>query len=296
MDYREMQGAVMDAYRRHDYDRCFSILDEFIEAAGGEELGKALSLKASAIHQIDKRRSPEALVLAEEALHLLREDHGELLRTVVSALGVCYIMGDVERAATYAFLGYRLLQDHGDDPGVRASQFRLYLNLGLISKLRGDYPTAYWHFVQGTHSLLSGGSDDDSDIRNWLFWLNLHTSNACLYMGREPEAREALDRANEYAATEEQRLRVTIAQAELLQHWGRAREAADLMDSLDVDSAAAWSPGARCKYFLVRALAAQYLNDLRGFHQFLSSAHNVALQHSLDFLLCDIQRAQRNLA
>jgi hypothetical protein len=293
MDYREMEGAATDAYRRRNYALCFSLLDELIETADARRRARALSLKAGFIAQVDRRRAPEGLILVEEALQLVDDHPGEILYSLVTGLALCYGMGDIGRAGVYEQAGHRLLHEHGADPDVRAGQFRLHLNLGLLASFRGEHATAYWHFVQGSNSLLSAGPEDGSDGSVWRLWLYLHTATTCLAMGRLPEAEEALQQVEKLAATGAQRVRWALAQVELLRRHGRADEASTMLTQLQQPPEEAWNAETRTRFLIARALVAQDLADIRGFHRHLFGAYKYANDHSLDFLLSEIQRIQR---
>lgn len=293
MDYRDLEGAVIDAYRREDYALCFSLLDQFSETSDAQDRASAISLKASLISRVDHRRAAEGLTLIEESLPLLQDDPQATLRTLVTALWLCYAIGDIARATTYETLGHHLLRKHGHAPHVRRSQHRLHLNLGMLASVRGEHATAYWHFVQGTTSVLTAGPDDGSDGKAWLFSLYLRTARTCLLMGRLPEAEEALQQAERCAVTAPERLRWLVERAELLRQRGRPDEAAAGLAAIEYPPPEAVDAETRTRCLIVRALVAKDSDDLRGFHRHLAGAREEAAANSLDFLLSDIQRIAR---
>jgi tetratricopeptide (TPR) repeat protein len=293
MDYRELQGDVMAAYGQHDYDGCFSILDSFMASATGEDLGRALSLKAEVISGIDCRRNAEALALVDESLCHVHKHPAATLSSFVLALYLCNVTGDVARAGSYEVRGHRLLQEHGADPGVTAIRFRFYANLGSLARTRGDYATAYWNFMQAIKCLDAASAAGGSNLKTSLYWLYLQTGNACLNMGRVPEAAEALDKAEELAVSEQLRIRLAVARGQFLRASGHPHQAARLLEQLCTRQPDTWPPETLTLYYLAKAQTAQDLSDLRGFHYGLAAAQRVALEHSLDYLLCEIQRVQR---
>lgn len=193
----------------------------------------------------------------------------------------------------YESLAHRLVAAHGDYPHVRATLYRLHLNLGILASFRGEHPTAYWHFTQGITRLLSAGTDDGGTGQWWLFWLYLRSATTCLSMRRLPEAEEALKHAEQFAVTPTQRMRSAVGRAELLRQRGRPNEASAALAEIAQQPPAALEFGNRARVLLVHALLAKDLNDLRGFHTHLAGARKEAATHSLDYLLSDIQRIER---
>jgi hypothetical protein len=165
------------------------------------------------LSRFDRRRATEGLALVEEALPVVQDDPGTTLHTLVTALALCFTVGDIWRAGVYESLVRRLLAAHGDHPQVRTSLYRLHLNLGILASFRAEHPAAYWHFTQGITRLLSAGTDDGTTGQWWLFWLYLRSAMTCLSMGRLPEAEEALKHAEAFAVTPTQLMRSAVGRA-----------------------------------------------------------------------------------
>lgn len=292
MSHPELYSAVIDAHRRREYARCFALLEELIASASGEELGKALSLKAGTIALADVKRATEGLALVDDALQHLAANPGESLLAVTSGLSLCYALGDVERARKYEAVGLRLLQENAEDPVVRGNQFRLFLNLGALALAQHDYATAYWHFVQGTSSLISQ-TEAAPDLSGWHFWLYLHTATTCLYMNRTPEAEDALNKAEPWVMSDRGKARLTIGRADLLRHRRHFDEALSLLQGLREDGANPWDAEVKVLSYMTRSLVARDQGNLRDFHKHLALAQYEAAENHLDYLLSDIQRIQR---
>jgi tetratricopeptide (TPR) repeat protein len=291
MDIEQLHSAVQDAFGRRDYASCFVLVDEYLETASGEDRGKALNLKASII-RCEPRRIPEGLTLAEEAFDLLRHDPEQSLRCLATALSLCLTMGDVDKASRYEGLAHQLLQRHSNHPGVKNMQFRVQINLGGLATQRGQHPTAYWHFVQSVASL------EDADIpyeeaRSFLLHTYLRIADTCSLMNRWPEAAEALEKARPLIVSRSDQGRWTVHRARLLRSQRRYQEAHLALESIAGD-AAAWHPYDLSRFHLERALVFQDLGDMRHFHSHLGIALQIAEESSQEFLLCEIQRAQRS--
>ncbi len=293
MKFQEMEQAVFHAYHRCEYDRCFALLDTFTQEATGEQYGKALSLKASLITLVDFTRTAEGLTLVDEALPILASIPEETLRLVISALGMCYHVGDVERAREYEAIGNRILHEHGSHPAVQAKRFRFCLNAGNIATLRSEHAAAYWYFRQATAQLVVQDPATVRDKRPLLFWLYIHTSWTCLRMNRLPEAEEALQEAQPLCNTDMDRMRWTITRAELLRQQQGPEPSLTLLDSLRIDETE-WLPDVGALYHMTRALAARDQGNLRQFHHAMAVARQTAIDHCLDYRLCEIQRILRS--
>lgn len=293
MNYKQLESEVISAYRQQDYSLCFSLLDDFIEQAEALDLGEALCLKASVIVIADPRRAPEGLSLTEEALLYMSGNPDKEMSLLVTALGLCFKLGDVEKAKRYELLAHRLLQQYPGNPTVVKREFRLHSNLGLIARLRGEHASAYWHCVQGVNCLLAHGSDDESDVRCWLLNLYINMIDACLDMRRLPEAEDCLLKAKDCVLNGRDLVRWTIAKVRVLQCTDRSLEAGGLLDTLPPLNSTAWSPTLVVQYHLLRALIAQDRGELRRFHHHVVIAQRLAVEHSLDYLVCEVQRVQR---
>lgn len=292
MNYRQLESEVISAYRQRDKTVCFSLLDSFITSATGKDLGLALCLRAEMIMFLEKKRAAEGILLVDEALSHLDEHPAERMMVIISALGLCWTMGDVERARNYELLGHQILRDFASDPGILAKQFRLHLNLGLLAKLRGELAAAYWHFMQGVGCISSRGADDGRD-QCWLFNLYEQMIAVCLSMNRIPEAQDYVDRAKECITSPVDSVRWNLALAQVLRHTGRVMEAQDVLATLPPESADGWTPTSIALSHLVRALLYQDEGNIRGFHHHLFLAQKEAVSHHLDYLVCEIQRVQR---
>lgn len=291
MNYREMHEAVIAAYRRRDYPQCFALIDQYLDWAEGIEKGRALSLKAGLIGQVATERSAEGLSVLEEALPLVRGESQLEIDILVNALLLCYKTGDIERASSYEADALRLLQQHQHLEHVGKHQYGLHLNMGLIATLREDNPTALWHFMHGAISLLASGLD--SDNRGFLFLFYVHAAEACLNMGRVPEAEEFLEQARPHVVLDAHRVRWDIASAEVLLDRGLYQEALALLDRAEGANQSGWIPVNKVRCYLTRARIARHTADFRGFNRLISSAQAEAIEHSIDYLLSQIQRLQR---
>lgn len=290
MTIEELHSAVLEAFERRDTTTCLQLLESFLETAAGEDRGRALGLKANVI-LCEPRRAPEGLALVDEALSLLTGNPDRRFRTLITALGLCGTMGDVDKASRYEAAALQMLQDFAHERSVKENQFRLYINLGLLANLRLQYPTGYWHLVQASAYVMHADLPEES-INQWRVFILLHIADTCILMGRGPEAAEALDKARPLIANEREQVRWTIRRSRTLRYLKRSPEALAALESLRSPDSA-WLPDDRARYHLERGLVAQDLGDLRGFHSHLAMAHQEAETHSLEFLLCEIQRAQR---
>lgn len=294
MNQREVQAAVFEAFRLDQYDQCFSLLDAFLETAAGADLAWALSLRAELILMCDKKRAAEGLLLIDEALEYLDQCPGEAMAAVIIALGLCWAMGDVEKARKYEAQGHRLLQHHPDNILVRSKRFRLHLNLGLIAQLRGELAAAYWHFMQAVSCLQEWGSDNGSDLKCWLFRMYERMIEVCLRMNRFPEAEDYLEKARQNITEPPEDSRWTLQYANFLRCTRRNGEALAALEGLAPFNSDCWTPALIAQYHLLRAMIAHDDGDVRTFHRHLSLAQRKAVEHSLDFMVCEIQRVQRS--
>lgn len=291
MSYWAMQEAVLTAYRQRDFAQCFALLDQFLDCAAGIDKGRALSFKAGIIAQVAPQRCAEGLTLLEEALRLATSEPELIVDILVNALLLCYKMGDVERASSYAAEALRLLQQYQHLEYVSRHQYRLHLNMGLIATLRDDSPTALWHFMHGATSLLASGLNEDN--RGLLFLLYVHAAETCLNMGRVPEAEEFMDKARPHAGLDTHRVRWEIFSAEIFLAKGMYQEAVKRLDEAEAANKAGWIPVNVVRCHLTRARIAQHTADFRGFNRFIALAQAEAIEHSIDYLLSQIQRLQR---
>lgn len=290
MRFHELLDTLRVAYRQRDFARCDSLLDEFIEKAQGDELAEALGRKADIIVESNSRRGAEGLVLVDEAL-THAGDPQLAIRLLTAGLALCYVMGDCEKAMRFETLSHHLLQQLPDDSPARSSQFRLHGNLGLIAALRGEHATSYWHFLQAVFGLNTYGSDDDSDIRCWLFWAYRRVAETCITMNRQPEAEEALAKAQACILSDTMLAGWKLTQVHLVSQSGRPEEATALLENITPNDS--WTPDLHVEYHLLAGLVAQSSGDLRGFHTHVSRAHDKAVEQRLDYWLCKIQRVQR---
>lgn len=293
MTFSELKIAIVDAFRRKDYDQAFSLLDRFIDSASSDQLASALSLKAELIMRADPRRSPEGLLLVDEAIKHHQGAPGGTMGLLVNALGLCVMMGDVEKARRYEAMGHRLLQEFPDDQIVQAKQFRLHFNLGFIAQMRSDLASAYWHFMQAVASLAEHGTDDDCDIRSYFFRIYESMIEVCLEMGRGPEAEDNLQKARDNVTSQNESRRWAMARARVLLFVRRPKEAEEVLTELRFQDSSDWPPAETSRYYLLLALVAEENGDLRSYHSHLSHARRVALENSLDYMVCEIQRIQR---
>lgn len=293
MEFTQFMQAVSEAFWHKDQARFKALIEPFLETARGEERGKALSVHASWILGVEPQNAAQGFVLIDDALPLVRQDPATLLNTLITALGLCYITCDVERARTYEDEACRLLLEQATVPEVRPYRHRLQLNLGQIAYQRGDFASAYWHFVQAINGLESPATPE-SERRGFLSLIQVHVAMACLRVRRFYEAQEALDIAEESALTEVQKLRTRIWRAELLRQLGQHREATELLGSIKETVDQCSNSEMRGRYFFVAALVAQDSGEVSRFHQYLSHARHEAAEHHHDMLLGEIQRFQRS--
>lgn len=291
MDYREMHEAAIAAYRRRDYAHCFFLIDQYLNCVEGVDKGRALSLKAGVIGMIAIERSAEGLSMLEEALPLVRGEVQLEIDILVNALLLCYKTGDIERASAYEAHALRLLQQHQHLEHVSKHQYGLHLNMGLIAALREDNPTALWHFMHGATSLLASGLDNDN--RGLLFLLYAHAAETCLNMGRVPEAEEFVEKARSHAVLDAHCVRWEISMAEVLLARGLCQEARAVLDRAEGANPNGWIPVNKVRCYLTRARIARHTADFRGFNRLIALAQAEAIEHSVDYLLCQIQRLQR---
>ncbi|HLN61707.1 MAG TPA: hypothetical protein VK464_09160 [Symbiobacteriaceae bacterium] len=290
MSVAQLRNAVSEAFDRRDYATCVRLLDDFLASAAGAERAHALRIKSSVL-ACDPRRAPEGLALVDEALGLVDGNPDLTAGCLTNALVLCWTMGDVHKAGQYEAQVHHLLQNHPENAGVKAQQLRIYGNLGLLANLRGQHAAAYWHFVRAIACAQSSGQTA-TEMRPFLFALYLYLAETCILMGRGPEATEALEKARPLADTEGDLLRWTIQQAYLLRHRHNYQEALALLDGVSF-SEPALLPEDQTRFHLIRGLVAQDRGDLRSFHHHLSIAQRLAVEHALEFLLCEVQRAQR---
>lgn len=293
MTYLELRSAVINAYRQRDYALCFALLDNFIEGSNGTDRGKALCFKASVIMWHDRRRAPEGLFLVDEALDYCEDDPAEIMRNVINALGLCYTLGDVHKARKYEAVGTRLLQEHGSHPDVHLDKHKLHGNLGLLAGLRGEYASAFWHFMHALDQLKALGVQDDPELQCTFLSLSLDMVDAALHLGRVPEAEEALASAKPFLTTDDRKVWWTAIRAKVLRSVGRIGEAADAVGKLDPDTIWRCSPAEQVHYYVMRGLIAQDEGDWPSYHRNLATAHSIAVENSLEYILCEIQRIQR---
>jgi hypothetical protein len=292
MSFRALMPAVHDAFQKRDYKHCLDLLDGFLNTATGEERIEALLAKSNIIYCVHPAQAVEGLALVNEARELARTP-STTLWCLSDALSLCHVMGDVDRARQYEVAAHRLLQEHGSDPVVSVHRFGLYINMGLIAMLRGEYPTAYWQFIQAQASLQQHPVQDLTIQRKSLLIVNLHIATVCLYMSRIPEAWEAMEKAEGMIASENEKVQWSVLRAKILRQTGRLQEATAALDCLSTDREALWNPTNRVNYRLVQALISHDSGNLKAFHHHLSMAQTIAVDHSLEFLLCEVQRVQR---
>lgn len=293
MNYSELRDAVYSAYRQCDYDLCFSLLDEFIEGSSGTDRGKALCLKASVILWRNDRRAPEGLYLVDEALDCCKADPGESMRSVINALALCYVLGDVHKAHKYEALGTRLLQTHGTDLTVSEYRYRLHGNLGKIASLRGEHASAYWHGMQALAYLRELGICEGLDRQCVYVAFSLDVVDAALKLGRVPEAEETLAGAQPFATTPTCIASWTIQRAKIWRYTGRNAEAETVLAQLDPGTLHKSPPAEQSRFHLITAQLAQDRGDWPTYHQHLAQAQRLAVDHPLEYVLSEIQRVQR---
>jgi hypothetical protein len=149
----------------------------------------------------------------------------------------------------------------------------------MLAAVRGEHAAAYWHFLQGTSSLLSAGPDDGSDAKRWLFTLYLHTARTCLLMGRLPEADEALQKVEQCAVTAPERLLGLVERAELLRQRGRPDEASAALAAIEYPPQEALNAKTRTRSLIIRALVAKDSDELGAFHRDLGDPQAEADGH-----------------
>lgn len=293
MNYTELRSAVIDAHRQRDYARCFSLLDSFIEESRGTDRGKALCFKASVILWIDPRRAPEGLFLVDEAMAYCEDDPAEEMRNVNNALGLCYTLGDVHKANKYEAVGTRLLQEHGMNPAVSAYRYKVHGNLGLLAGLRGEYASAFWHFMHALNQLRAEGLHNEPDLKCIYLYLSLDMVDVALHLGRVPEAEEALASSRPCASTEEEIVWWTAQRAKVWRYIGQIAEAEAALDGLDPEAIIRAAPAGQVRYHVIRALLFQDQGDWPHYHRHLALAQEIAVGNSLEYALSEIQRIQR---
>jgi tetratricopeptide (TPR) repeat protein len=292
-NYEELLHVVQIALQQRDYDACLSLLDSFLEEAEGADRVRALLAKSNVIYCVQPAWAAQGLALVDEALEQAQGNSQLVMWALGDALALCFVLGDVDKARRYEVSSHRLLQEHGSDSVIKVGRYRLHINMGLIAALRGEHPTAYWQFVQALSSLPQSDSEDQSVYARWAILINLYIANTCLEMGRIPESWEALDKAKALLSTENEKVQWTVLSAKILRQTGRPPEAQVALKSLPPDRTQFWNADNQARYHLVQALVAQDLGDLRQFHRHLALAHDIAVDNSLEYLLCEIQRTQR---
>ncbi|HWI62829.1 MAG TPA: hypothetical protein VNT75_13365 [Symbiobacteriaceae bacterium] len=292
MDFRELSQAISEAVQQKDYARFKSLVDDFMTTAKGEDYAKALCLQADGYVLLDPKHAPLGFVLVGEALPYFAKSPVLRLRALTTALSLCYLTCDIERAREFEEDAYSLLLQHASDPHVRAVRHRLQLNLGQVATLRGDYSTAYWHFVQAANSLTSQDVSE-AERRGFESVIQLQTALACLRVRRYYEAQEALDLAEQAAPREAVKIRAQVLRIELLRQLGAIEEARALTDSLADRVQTCDNPDTLTRYYWAASLLAQDSGDTARFHQLLSLAQQTAAEYGYDFLLSEIQRFLR---
>lgn len=292
MNFQELRQAVSAAIRQRDHAQFRALVDDFLATASGEDYALALCLQADGYLLLDPKNIAEGFVLLDEALPRLIRSPGARVQALTTALGLCFVSSDVERARLYEEDACRILLEYGTDPGVRSKGYRLQFNLGLVAYLRSDYATSYWYFAQAANSVT--GAFVPAEVRQSSeSMIQLHTAMACLRVRRYFEAQEALDLAEQTAPGEQARIRVSIWRCELFRQLGLIDEASSLVASLEGPIKSCADPDARGRYYWVAALVAQDSGDLPRFHRLLALAHAEAADHCYDYLLSEIQRLTR---
>ncbi|HYF91754.1 MAG TPA: hypothetical protein VD969_05880 [Symbiobacteriaceae bacterium] len=292
MDFTELLQAVSRAFQQRDYAQFKALTDQFMSGAQGDDYCMALCLQVDWFMLNDLRHAAQGFVLVNEALQQASSP-ATRLNVLTSALGLCYMCSDVERARPYEEDACRLLWEHAGDPAVRARRHRLQLNLGQITSLRGDHATAYWHFAQAVNSL-AGPDVSEAERQRVESPIQVSVAIACLRVRRYYEAQEALDMAEQSATKELHRLVAGVWRMELLRQLGRLGEAQQIVTAIEAGVRDCDDPGLRGRYYLHAALAAQDSGELPRFHQLLAVAHSEAMENHHDYLLSEIQRYQRS--
>lgn len=293
MNYQEARRAVFEAFREREYERCLSLVEEFLEHATGPERDEAIAWQISVIAIGLPQKALWGLALIDEHLPRLGEHPRLLVGLLTDAINICRTLGDTERARLYEGHALHLLQKHADVDAVRTSAFRLYISLGLLYQLRNEHATAYWYAMKALQHLQSFGLDDDGDIRGWLFLVYVHhIVPDCLNLGRLPEAEEAVSKAESFVRSDTDDLFFKIARIKVLRARRQTKDALQVLETIPPLSQNT-HPTAKTWYHLINALVAQDCNDLHNFHRSLATAEQTALDHQLDFLLTKIQRLQR---
>ncbi|HWI52277.1 MAG TPA: hypothetical protein VNT01_09090 [Symbiobacteriaceae bacterium] len=293
MDFLQLRQAVSEAFWQKDYSKFNALMESFLTEACGEDYGRALCLKASWFLMADVKNAAQGFVLVDEAIPLVRKNPAALMEALTIALGLCHRLSDTERARVYEDGACRLLLECTASPEVRARRHRLQLNLGQVAYLRGDFATAYWHFVQAANSL-TDSTVSVSEQRWFGAVIQVHIAMSCLRVRRFWEAQEALDTAEQSSIALEQKLRVAVWRAELLRQLGQGDEAARILSPLLAEVLSCDSTDVRGRFYWVSALVAQDVGDLQKFHHFLHAARTEAVEHEHDYLLGEIQRFQRS--
>lgn len=291
VDYQQLRQAVSKAVWQKDHTTFRALIDDALLATYGEDHGAVLVLEATWFLVVDAKNAARGFVLVDEALPLVRKNPATLLDCLITALGLCHLTGDSERARTYEEEAYSFLLTFGSDPEVRAKGHRLQLGLGQIAYLRGDYASAYWHLVQAANGI-ANPSVSDAERRGFESLIQMNVAMACLRTRRFYECQEALDLADKSNTFEPQRLRLAILHAELLRQLGETAQAADLLSSIATAVEVCKSPGVQARYHWIASLVAYDSGDLPGFHRKIAVAMEMAASHQQDFLLNEIQRFQ----
>ncbi|HWH70917.1 MAG TPA: hypothetical protein VNT26_16125 [Candidatus Sulfotelmatobacter sp.] len=294
LTYDDLHIAVLDAHRKGSHLRSEALMDQYIQTAMGADLGKALCLKANYLMLIDPRRSAEGLSLIEDAMLVAEGDSDLQMKCIIAGLGLCYMMGDVRRAARYESLAHQLLMEYAGAPSVYPVSCHLCFNLAHIDSLKQEHTQAYWHLVQGTRMLLAAPGAEADEARCMLFKFYLRTAEVCLQLDRSPEGEDALNKARAYTVHATDELLWQISWAEHLLATKQPERAAQVLDELTHHSQLA--PATLVRFHLTRGLAAQALGDFRAFHHHLAKAQLIAVNHAQDHLLGKIQRVMRTPA
>lgn len=293
MTYEQLNIALVAALRQGDHARCLEMLDQFIETAQGLELGHALSSKAGYLMIHDERRSVEGLNLLDDALAVALGSPTLQMNCIIRGLGLCYNIGDTERAKRYEQLAHELLRDPSEDVAIHSLHPSLYFNLAQIAWLRQELAQAYWHLVQATKSVASVQQISPDEQRRTLFRYYIRTAEICLEMNRTPESEDALVKANACITSPDEEYEWRLVRASYLLAANQLAGARQLLDDFSAIGQADLSPYHKVSYHLVSSLVAQGSGDVREFHFHLARAQDHALDHHLDHMLARIQRVMR---